>query len=55
MRKLQILVFHFRASSLNNLGYVYQNINNHKEAVNAFEALKKEFIERLTIYLFCCC
>jgi signal transduction histidine kinase len=35
--------FHFRASSLNNLGYVYQNINNHEEAVNTFrEALTEK-------------
>lgn len=27
---------HFGASSLNNLGYVYQNINDHKEAVKTF-------------------
>ena len=27
---------HFRSSTFNNLGYVYQNLNNHKEAVNNF-------------------
>jgi len=27
---------HYRASTFNNLGYVYQNLNNHKEAVNNF-------------------
>lgn len=28
---------HYRASTLNNLGYVYQNLNNHKEAVRNFQ------------------
>lgn len=27
----------YRASTLNNLGYVYQNLNNHKEAVRNFQ------------------
>ena len=36
---------HYRASSLNNLGYVYQNLNNHKEAVKSFqEALMEKSI-----------
>lgn len=29
--------FHYRASTLNNLGYVYQNLNNHREAINTFK------------------
>jgi tetratricopeptide (TPR) repeat protein len=33
---------HFRASTFNNLGYVYQNLNNHKEAVNNFRLGLKE-------------
>lgn len=38
---------HYRASSLNNLGYVYQNLNNHKEAVKSFRAalLEKSLAE----------
>jgi len=33
---------HFRASTYNNLGYVYQNLNNHKEAVSNFRLGLKE-------------
>lgn len=33
---------HYRASTFNNLGYVYQNLNNHKEAVNNFRLGLKE-------------
>lgn len=44
---------HFRASSLNNLGYVYQNINNHKEAVNTFrEALKEKDLLQDSPYIY---
>lgn len=28
--------YHLDASSLNNIGYVYQNIDNHKEAIKSF-------------------
>ena len=30
-------IVHYRASTLNNLGYVYQTLNNHKEAVANFK------------------
>ncbi len=33
---------HYRASTYNNIGYVYQNLNNHKKAVNNFRLGLKE-------------
>lgn len=32
-----ISVFHYQASSKNNIGVVYQNINNHKKAIETFK------------------
>jgi signal transduction histidine kinase len=33
---------HFRSSTLNNIGYVYQNLNNHGEAVKNFKLALSE-------------
>ena len=33
---------HFRSSTLNNIGYVYLNLNNYKEAANNFKAALSE-------------
>lgn len=44
---------HYRASTYNNIGYVYQNLNNHKEAVNNFRlGLKEENLLKDSPYIY---
>jgi signal transduction histidine kinase len=47
------LVFQFKASSLNNMGYVYLNLKNYQQAKNYFEkGLKQEnlFVDKPKLY-----
>ncbi|MBK8599264.1 MAG: tetratricopeptide repeat protein [Flavobacterium sp.] len=45
--------YHLDASSLNNIGYVYQNINKHKEAIKSFNlalADRNLYIDNPSLY-----
>jgi len=45
--------YNYKASSLNNIGVVFQNLNNHKEAVKNFDiALSDRFLLESNPYLF---